>query len=82
MNEFISTKFFRTLQKTSQTGIDANAKTLQKQYDDFAKFVFSVGNSLTNKTAYLNTLIYTHSEILGINGVTKKKRNSFSRKSR
>ena len=75
MKSLTASKFFRTLQEASQTGFDKEVKTLQILFDDFAKHVFSAGNATTD----INTLIYTCSELGGIDAATQKKHSSLSR---
>ena len=74
MKKLVLTKFFRTLREASQTGIDADADTLQKEYDDFAGLVFSEGIAATDimqtKRA-LNFVLTTKSKIS--NRITDKK---------
>ena len=78
MKQLISTKLLRTLREVSQTGIDADANTLQNEYDDFAKLVFSEGKAATEKNDYHDMLIYTRVEISGITAVSGKKCSNVS----
>jgi len=81
MKELISTKFFRTLRESSQTGIDKDAKVLQNEYDDFVMLLFSQNAVLTDKAAYRNALVYTRVELSALTGVSGKKCGDLSQKS-
>jgi hypothetical protein len=59
----LSTKFFRTLQKSSQTGIDADAQVMEKEYEKFSKLLFSEYAASTDKAAYCDTLVYIRVEL-------------------
>ena len=66
MKQFITTKFFRTLQEASQSGVDADANQLQNEYDDFAEIVFAEGISTKDRAAFCNALNYTRTEFSGL----------------
>ena len=81
MKELTTSKFFRTLQETSQTGIDKNADLLQNEYEDFADMIFSVGSNCEqclqreradNRVICHNMLVYTHVELSGLKRVSGK----------
>ena len=81
MKELISTKFFRTLRESSQTGIDKDAKVLQGEYDDFVMLLFSQNAVLTGKAAYCNALVYIRVELSALTCVSGKKCGDLSQKS-
>jgi hypothetical protein len=60
MKRFVQTKLFRTLREASQKGIEVDAGVLEKEYDEFAKFLFSDGAASTDQSACYNALVYTH----------------------
>ena len=81
MKELTTSKFFRTLQETSQSGIDKNADLLQNEYEDFADMIFSVGSNCEqclqreradNRVICHNMLVYTHVELNGLKRVSGK----------
>ena len=78
MKRLVMTRFIGALRDASQTGIDADAATLQNGYDDFAKLVFSEGKAATEKNDYHDMLIYTRVEISGITAVSGKKCSNVS----
>ena len=80
MKRFISTDFFCTLQESSQTGIDADAEILKKEYDKFVVFLYSEGTVFSNKTVYRNTLAYTRVKLSDLTLASGKKCANLSRK--
>jgi hypothetical protein len=66
MKRFTDTKFFLALQETSQKGIDVNTHLLKNCYDEFVRLLFSQSAALTCKAALLNTLNYTHVELVSL----------------
>jgi hypothetical protein len=73
MKRFIQTKFIRTLQEASQTGIEADAAVLEQGYDEFALLLFSQSVAQTDRTACFNSLVYTRAELGGLTPVSGKK---------
>lgn len=72
MKRFISTRFFLTLQKFSQKGIDINAQVLQNSYDEFIMLVYQEDTSVIDRIAYRNSLVYTRVELASFTGVSEK----------
>jgi len=66
MKRFISTKFFRILQEASQKSIIVDADVLKNEYDEFATFIFAEFSNLQDLTAFNNALIFTISELKGM----------------
>ena len=60
--QFVATKLFLTLQEASRTGIDGDAKELMNGYDEFVMLLFSENTNFTDKSFYLNMLVYARVE--------------------
>jgi hypothetical protein len=73
MKQFISTKFFLSLQDASQKGIDINTQVLKTGYDEFVMLLFSEGAASTDRIAYHNLLVYNRVELASLTGVSGKK---------
>lgn len=73
MKRFISTKLFLALQDASQNGIDMDIKVLRNSYDKFVIAVFQGRTAFTDKSAYLDALVYTHVELATLPEVSGKK---------
>jgi hypothetical protein len=73
MKQFISTKFFLSLQESSQKGIDVDTKVLANEYDKFVLLLFSESAASTDRVAYHNMLVYTRVELVNLTGVSGKK---------
>ena len=73
MTQFISTKFFLTIQEASQNNTDVCDNALKIGYEEFASLIFSEGKSATNKADYHGSLQFTYIELSCLSTVSKKK---------
>jgi hypothetical protein len=65
MERFISTDFFRDLQKTSKTGVVVTEDILKTEYDEFVTYIFSESKKTIDRETYHNALVYTRTELSG-----------------
>ncbi|MDR0699078.1 MAG: hypothetical protein LBG28_07685 [Tannerella sp.] len=72
MKRFISTKLFLALQEASQKNIEIDVQVLENSYDEFVNRLFK-DCTAENRSAYRNSLVYTHAELASLTGVSEKK---------
>ena len=73
MKQFISTKFFRTLQDASNSGVEIDADILKTGYEDFVLHLFSENDVSSGMADYQSALAYARVELSHLTEASGKK---------